>query len=53
MEAETASRKNREKEKKEQAKAANYQPDNTTGEDLRAEIEHYAKVCEDIFNKYY
>ena len=38
---------------KEQAKAANYQPDNTTGEDLRAEIEHYAKVCEDIFNKYY
>lgn len=35
------------------AKAANYTPDNTDGETLRAEIEHYVAVCKDIYDKYY
>ena len=35
------------------AEAAAYDPDDTDGATLRAEIEAYAKDCEEIFNKYY
>ena len=38
---------------KEAAAAANYTPDDTDGETLRAEIEHYAEVCKEIYDKYY
>lgn len=38
---------------KQQAEAAHYTPDATNGEDLRAEIEHYAQVCKEIYDKYY
>lgn len=38
---------------KQAAEAANYVPDDTDGETLRAEIEHYAEVCKDIYDKYY
>ena len=38
---------------KEAAAAANYTPDDTDGETLRAEIEHYAEVCKGIYDKYY
>lgn len=38
---------------KTQAANANYIPDNTDGETLRKEIEHYAEVCKDIYDKYY
>lgn len=38
---------------KEAAAAANYNPDNTRGEELRAEIERVAAMTEEIFNKYY
>ena len=30
-----------------------YTPDNTDGETLRSEIEHYAEVSKEIFDKYY
>lgn len=35
------------------AEAAKYTPDSTDGATLRAEIERYAQVCKDIYNKYY
>ena len=35
------------------AEAANYTPDNTTPEELTAEIESVAAICEEIYNKYY
>ncbi len=35
------------------AEAANYTPDNTDGETLRSEMEHYAQVCKEIYDKYY
>lgn len=38
---------------KEAAAAANYTPDNTDGETLRSEIEYYAEVSKEIFDKYY
>lgn len=38
---------------KTQAKNANYIPDDTTGKELRAEIEKYKKVCQEIYDKYY
>lgn len=38
---------------KEGAAAANYTPDDTDGETLRGEIEHYAEVCRYIYDNYY
>lgn len=38
---------------KEAAAAANYTPDSTDGATLRAEIEKYAKVCQEVHDKYY
>lgn len=38
---------------KEAAAAASYTPDNTSPEELAAEISRVAAVCEEIFNKYY
>lgn len=38
---------------KTQAANANYVPDNTDGENLRQEIEHYAEVCKEIHDKFY
>ena len=38
---------------KEAAAAANYTPDNTTPAELHDEIDRVAKICEEIFNKYY
>lgn len=35
------------------AAAANYTPDATNAEELSAEIERVAVICEEIFNKYY
>lgn len=35
------------------AAAANYTPDDTDGETLKAEILHYADVCKEIFETYY
>lgn len=35
------------------AAAANYTPDNTTPAELHDEIDRVAKICEEIFNKYY
>ncbi len=38
---------------KEAAAAANYTPDDTDGETLRKEIEHYAEVCKHIYDTWY
>ena len=38
---------------KELAAASSYEPDNTDSDTLRAEIEHYAQECKEIYDKYY
>lgn len=38
---------------KKAATAANYTPDSTDGVTLRSEIEKYAKLCREIYDKYY
>ena len=35
------------------AAAASYTPDNTNPTELKEEIDRVAKICEEIFNKYY